>query len=186
LSPERIRLEPGHPEIRSVRIVETENRNTVEVVAERVRERALAEGVVQGMAIAQEREAKALAEAAERLDTRREEIAGELAHSALELGVAIARQLVRAEVNRGGHDIESIVREALAAASTGRSQCVIHVHPDDFEALRDARFRSGTSVQADIGVARGDVHVEASMGLMVREIDEAIDSISARLREELQ
>ena len=87
---------------------------------------------------------------------------------------------------RGGHDIEKIVREALAAASAGRSRCVIHVHPDDFEALRDARFRSGTSVQADIGVARGDVHVEAPMGLMVREIDEAIDAISQRLREELR
>ena len=186
MSPERIRLDRGHPEIRSVRVVELEDKNTVEAIAECVRERALAEGIVQGMAIAREREAKALAEATQRLEERREELAGELAHSALELAVAIARQLVLAEVNRGGHDIEKIVREALAAASAGRSRCVIHVHPDDFEALRDARFRSGTSVQADIGVARGDVHVEAPMGLMVREIDEAIDAISQRLREELR
>jgi len=181
-----VRLEPDHPEIHGVRLVELDERNPTEVIAQRVHEQAHAEGIVQGMALALDREAGALGEAAARLDQRREELADELAHSAVELAITIARQLVQADVNRGEHDIEKIVRDTLGAASAGRGHCTIHVNPEDFETLREVKFRSGTSVQADIGVARGDVHVETSMGLMVREIEEALRSIGERLREEFR
>ncbi|MEW6073128.1 MAG: FliH/SctL family protein [Planctomycetota bacterium] len=186
MSPEPIRLGPAHPGIRAVHLVDLAGRDSLDAIAERAWSRARAAGIAHGRSRALEREAGVLAAAAERLDRRDEELAAELAHSAVELGVAIARQLVLAEVNRGGHDIEKIVRETLAAASAGRGRCTIHVHPEDFESLRGVPFRSGTAVQADIGVARGDVHVETSMGLMVREIEAALDSIAERLREELR
>lgn len=186
MSPERIRLEAGHPPISGVRLLELEGRKPIDAVIDRVRERALGEGIVQGTLIAQTQEAGALAKAAASLEQSREELAGELAHSAVELGVAIARQLIHAEIQRDQHDMEKIVRNTLEAASVGRSRCVVHVHPDDFHALREVPFRSGTSVQADIGVGRGDVHVETSMGLMVREIEESLDSIRVRLREEFR
>ena len=191
MSPDRhhlapLRLGAGHPEIRGLRLVELEGRNTTEVLVERAQERALAEGLVQGIALAQEREAGLLAQATAEIEKRRDELTDELAHSAVELGIAIARQLLHSEVSRGGHDIEKIVRETLGAAAAGRGRCTIHVHPDDFETLRDTKFRSGTSVQGDIGVARGDVQVETSMGLMVREVEERLTSIAERLREEFR
>jgi flagellar assembly protein FliH len=186
LSPERIRLEAGHPPIHSVLLLDPEGPEALDALIARVRERALAEGILEGIALAQKNEAGALAKAAEQLDSSRKELGGELAHSAVELGVAIADQLIHTEVQQGHHDIEKIVREALESASAGRSRCVVHIHPEDFEALRDIPFRSGTSVQADIGVARGDVQVETSMGLMVREIEESLDSIRTRLREEFR
>ncbi len=183
---ESLRLTPDHAEIGAVRFVELEGRDPTEAIAERVHERALAEGLVRGMNLAVERGATVLDDAAERLDQEREKLTAELAHSAVDLAVNIARQLVRAEIANGNHDIEKIVRETLEAASVGRGHCTVHVHPEDFEVLRRASFRTGTSLQADIGVTRGDVHVDTSMGLMVREIEESLSSIAARLREELQ
>ena len=47
------------------------------------------------------------------------------------------------------------------------------------------RFRTGTRIQADEGVSRGDVHVETSLGLLVREAFGALESIEQRLLEEL-
>ena len=63
--------------------------------------------------------------------------------------------------------------------------CVVHLHPEDARKLESVPFRSGTRIQADIGVSRGSVHVETPMGLMVRELDSALDAIAERVREEL-
>jgi flagellar biosynthesis/type III secretory pathway protein FliH len=157
----------------------------LDAFVERLRRAAYEEGEAAGRRAEREGAARRLDEAAERADAAGGEAAADLAHTAVQLALEIARQLVRREVDAGRHDLERIVRDTLAAAGAGRGACVVHLHPSDVEALRGARFRSGTRLQADVGVARGDVHVETSLGLMVREIDDALAAIGARLAEEL-
>lgn len=175
---------PGTP--RGVQLLEVGDEGPGAALVARAFERGRARGLAQGAAEAATGAARALAEAGERLDAFREEAGGRLAASAAELAVEIARRLLRVEVDAGRYDLERIVRETLAAASVERASCVVHLHPDDLEALHGVRFRTGTRVQADVGVARGDVHLETTLGLFVRELDGALDSIAERLREDLR
>ena len=185
MSPRRILLGSDVP-VRQVRMLEHGEERPLDAIVRGVHERALREGFARGAAAAQGGAAGALEQAAAHLDAFRQESAGALTQTAIEIAIEIARALVRVEVGAGRHDIERIVRDALDAAAAGRGQCVVHLHPDDLDSLRDVRFRAGTSVQADIGVARGDVHVETSLGLLVRELDGALESIAQRMREELR
>jgi len=182
LSAERITLAPGAPPIRGARVV-PEARSAVSHALARARSAALAEGLARGRAEAQARAAGALDAAAEELETERRRACDALGESAVELAFEIARELVRVEVSAARHDIERMVRDTLESSSVGRSRCVVHLNPADVQALEGVPFRSGTTLEPDIGVARGDVHVETSLGLMVRELDGALESIAESLRE---
>jgi len=120
-----------------------------------------------------------------RLAATEEEARAALAAGAVDLGVEIARTLLRGEIQRDRHDIERIVRNTLAEAATGRAPCVVHVHPSDHARLAQTKFRSGTRIEADVGVSKGDVHVETSLGVLVRDLDDALEAIARRLREDL-
>lgn len=153
-----------------------------ELLARRVEER-LESARREGERAACAGAAKALETAAARLDEARDRAAAALASQAVELGLEIARALIRVEVQAGRHALETMVRDALAASGVGRGACVVHVHPLDAAALAGVRFRAGTVIEPDDAVARGDVHVSTASGLLVREIPEALVSIEQRLRE---
>ena len=143
--------------------------------------RARAEGERHGRAGA----AQALERAAERVRASEDEARAALARTAAELALEIARTLLRTEIAGGRYDLEAIVRETLREAAVGRSPCVVHLNPADHARLSEVSFRSGTRLEPDQGVPRGDVHVETSLGLLVRDIDGALETIGKRLREEL-
>ena len=63
--------------------------------------------------------------------------------------------------------------------------CEVHLHPTDFAKLADTRFRSGTQLFADEGVPLGDVHVESTLGLLVRDTTDSLAAIEQRLLEDL-
>jgi flagellar biosynthesis/type III secretory pathway protein FliH len=152
-----------------------------EATRELLLERARAEGAEAG----REEAAAVLDRAVERLSALEVEARAALARAATELALEIARTLLRREIADGNYDLERIVREALGEAAVGRSPCVVHLNPTDHARLSVARFRSGTKLEADEGVARGDVHVETSLGLLVRDLDGALEAIGKRLQEEL-
>jgi len=149
------------------------------------RELLLARERAAGVREGEERAAAVLDAAVERLTALEQEAGAALARNATELAIEIARTLLRTELTRGNYDIERIVRETLSEAATGRAPCVVHLHPADHARLSATRFRSGTRLEPDEGVASGDVHVETSLGLMVRDIDAALEAIKKRLQEEL-
>lgn len=149
-------------------------------------ERARAEGRAQGERAALEGPAKRLDEAVERLEAALVELRAEAERNAVELALGIARQLVRAELSEGTHDVERIVRDTLAQSGVGRGACVVHLHPADFERLRNVVFRAGTKLEADEDVPRGSVHVTTPKGLLVHEVDACLDAITERLRGELR
>lgn len=150
-------------------------------VQELVLARARAEGERRG----REAAAGVLDQAVARLRTLEQEAHVVLARTAAELALEIARTLLRSELARGNYDLETIVRETLGEAAVGRSPCVVHLNPSDHARLAELRFRSGTRLEPDEGVARGDVHVETALGLLVRDLDGILEAIGKRLQEEL-
>ncbi len=142
-------------------------------------------GVAEGRASDRDRAALALDAACARLDKAREQAAADVARTAVDLAVEIARVLVRSEIDSGRLGLEAMVRDALSASGVGRGACVVHLHPLDAAALASVKFRAGTTLESDEAVARGDVHVSTPQGLLVREIHDALRSVRERLLSEL-
>lgn len=138
-----------------------------------------------GLSQALENGAGLLSQALESLETQRTQAAERLAQDAAMLAVEIARELVRAEIRASRHDIERIVRETLAVSGVGRGAAQVHVHPKDAQRLAGLPFRANTSIEADPALREGDVHVTAPQGLLVREMDDALNALRERLRQEL-
>lgn len=120
------------------------------------------------------------------IESLREAALARLAQDAADLALEIARELVRCETRTQRHDIERIVRETLAATSVGRGACVVHLHPHDAQRLEQVHFRARTQIEADPSVPEGNVHVTTPQGLLVRDLEHALDTIGQRLRQELQ
>lgn len=119
------------------------------------------------------------------IETLRESAVARLAQDAADLAVEIARELVRCETRAQRHDIERIVRETLAASGVGRGACVVHLHPKDAQRMERVHFRARTQIEPDPAVAEGDVHVTTPQGLLVRDLEHALDTIGERIRQEL-
>ena len=134
---------------------------------------------------ATETAAKALASAAERIELAIDRAEESLSCDAVELGVEIARQILKLEVQAGNYDLERIVRATLGASDVKRGRCVVYVHPDDAAMLEDTVFREETEVRPDASVPRGGVHVETPRGLLVRDASAAREEIREQLLEDL-
>jgi flagellar biosynthesis/type III secretory pathway protein FliH len=147
--------------------------------------RAHARGYDEGVQEALRGAAGALERASVALDEARARARDELAHDAVQLGVEIARELLRHEIDQGHYDLERIVRETLHTSGVGRAACVVHLNPLDATRLASATFRTGTQIEADPEVARGDVQVTTSRGLLVRDVEQALEAISERLRQDI-
>ncbi|MBI5362998.1 MAG: hypothetical protein HZA53_07445 [Planctomycetes bacterium] len=142
-------------------------------------------GVLEGRRESVEDAAGALNRASEKLEEACARLVPDLASSAVDLAVEIARSIVRAEIAQNHHDIEKIVRETLAASGVGRGACVVHVSPLDAERLKPIGFRSGTKIEADPEVPAGDVHVTTPHGVLVRDQDEVLAAIRTRIHGEM-
>lgn len=133
----------------------------------------------EGFQLATETVVKNLDNALEQLIAAR----GELEASAVKLGVNIAQELIHTELSHSNYNIVDIVRAVLASHSGCSGMTILRVHPEDAEALKDVRFRTGTEVQADPSVRRADVHLQTDQGVLVRDIDECMGVIRAKLSE---
>ena len=143
------------------------------------------EGRSDGQAAALEGAAAALEAAASQLEEQRSECLEEVTPLAVELALGIARRLVRAELAAERHDIEAIVRDVLAATGSGRTTTKIYVSPEDAARLSDVQLRAATEVVADEAVSTGSVRVETPQGVLVRDIDECMQSVADRLNKEV-
>lgn len=163
--------------------------DTLDDVAERIASRreaqAFERGRLEGTREAATGAVTALEQALERLDETRERAETELPARAVEVAVAVARRLLRVEIDAQRYDLERIVRETLAQSGVERGSCVVHLNPRDLEQLEGVPFRAGTRLEADPAVDRGDVHVTTAQGLFVHESQSLLAAIEARLREEL-
>ncbi|MBC8451336.1 MAG: hypothetical protein H8D72_01370 [Planctomycetes bacterium] len=129
---------------------------------------------------------KLMDQAAARLDAAREEAEAELSSFATRFAEEVARHILHIELDQGNHAIEAMVRETLGRSGMGRGQCVVHVHPADAETLAPVTFRSGTTIEADAGVARGSVQITTPQGLLVRDVDQCIRHAAERIHEHMR
>jgi flagellar biosynthesis/type III secretory pathway protein FliH len=148
---------------------------------EGVREGELETARTEGHAEALQGLGLSLTDAVEALEAQRESCVADVASAAVELGIGIARSLVRSELANESHDIEAIVREVLTATTDGRTTTVIRVSESDAARLKEVSFRAATEVIADESVSTGSARVETPQGVLVRDIDESLRAISARL-----
>jgi flagellar biosynthesis/type III secretory pathway protein FliH len=150
-------------------------------VAEGQVEAAYQRGLADGEAVMRATASGALEAAAERIDAARESAHEEIGAFAVKLGIAIAEQLLHAEIEAGRYDLEKIVRSTLAASEVGRGACVVHLAPEDVKRLKGVQLRSLTVLEDDPNMKPGDVHVTTPQGLLVRDLDSALDSIAERI-----
>lgn len=148
--------------------------------------RGYARGLAEGEARAMTRLVQRVDGAAEELRAAREFSDQAVVEDTTRLALAIAREIVRTEIDAGRYDIERIVREALAASGAGRSACVVHLNPADVERLAGVAFRSATRLESDPEVPAGDVHVSTARGTLVRDVDAALANLAERFQEEMQ
>lgn len=177
-------MRPGAA-VRDARTLELEGAEPLARLLREAHARGHAEGRDAGALEAAAQGAARLQDAAGALEEQADQLRTQAAATALELGLVIARELVLKEVARGEHDLEAMVRSALAEAGPGRGACVVHLNPADAAALVGVEFRAGTRIESDPGVRAGDVQVETAMGLVVRDLDACLQDLAVRLREEL-
>lgn len=162
----------------------------VEELRQRTRERERQHrhraGFEEGRLAALEGPARALEEAAERYAELLRSADEELAREAVRLSLVIARQLVAVAINADTHDVEKIVREALAASGGGRGPCQVRLHPQDLAMLEGVRFRADTALEEDPEIPRGHVSVTTPEGTLVRDLDRMTTEIGDRILGELR
>ncbi len=160
--------------------------DTLSLVVQREREVAFAAGLEQGRALERTEATQRLDQAVAAVGATHDDALAQLARTAVELATSIARTMLKTAIDAEQYDLEKMVRSTLEDAGIGRRPCVVHLNPADYARLADTPFRSGTVIQADEGVACGDIQVETALGLLVREAIGAVDSIEERLLEELR
>lgn len=137
----------------------------------------------EGRAEAHAAAAQLFDQAIDSLGEYRDSLVLTLADTAATLAADIAQVLIGKELAAGNYDIAAIVRESLTSANSSSGETTIRVHPEDAEALAEVRFRSGTSVQPDPSIRRGNVLIQTDQGELVRDIDERLATIRETLRE---
>jgi len=84
-----------------------------------------------------------------------------LAPRLLDLVVAMAREVIRAELKLQPESLMAVVREALAVMPGGSETPSIHLHPDDIGWVREDPGTNGAwRLVPDPGMARGSCRVE--------------------------
>ena len=120
------------------------------------------------------------------LGAERERLETELVQSAISLGLAVASEIVRREIESDRHNIEGIVRQCLAEANVGRQPMRVALHPDDVARLEDVRFSADVELTVDAQLRKGDALVTSSIGTLVRDVDESLANVERALRAELR
>lgn len=98
-----------------------------------------------------------------------------LAVQVAEVAVALARQVVRSELQTRPEFVAAVAQEALAAAVVAAQQVAVHLHPDDHALVQahagEALAARGARLVPDAALARGGCVVETEMGVIDASIE---------------
>jgi flagellar assembly protein FliH len=91
----------------------------------------------------------------------------QLATAVARLGVGLARQVLRCELQQRPEVVAEVAAQAVAAVVHGAQQLVVHVHPQDLplveQAAAEALHARSATLQTDARLTRGDVRVSSDM-----------------------
>jgi flagellar assembly protein FliH len=107
---------------------------------------------------------------------------------AVHVATAIARRLVRRELEQHPEITLTLVHEALELAA-GSSQLRIHLHPDDYKALggqvemltKELAGLAETQLVADAEIARGGCRIDTRFGTIDQQLDAQLERIAEEL-----
>lgn len=122
--------------------------------------------------------------AAAELANLRERILAEAEEQLVELAVEIARRVIMQEIGAGRHEIDPIVREALARVSA-RDDVIVRLNPDDL-ARSELAAQTGdgpVAFRGDPSIPPGECRLETPEGSVVSEIETHLGEIAENLRE---
>jgi flagellar assembly protein FliH len=102
------------------------------------------------------------------------------------LAIAIARQLIRRELQANPDEVVAVVREALAALPSSARHIKIFLHPDDSALIMEALSISNSSDQIwqvieDPVLTRGGCRVEADHSRIDATVEKRLNSVVAEL-----
>jgi len=121
----------------------------------------------------------------EQLDAMQQEMARAIAATA----AALARQVLRAELEAHPDRVAIVAEQALDALLLSARHIVLRVHPDDHALIAgvsaEAIAARGARVVSDASIARGGCRVESDIGLVDATIDERWRRAAASLGSEL-
>ena len=121
----------------------------------------------------------------EQLDAMQQEMARAIAATA----AALARQVLRAELEAHPDRVAIVAEQALDALLLSARHIVLRVHPDDHALIAGASAEAiaarGARIVADAQVGRGGCRVESDIGLVDATIEERWRRAAASLGSEL-
>ncbi len=121
----------------------------------------------------------------EQLDALQQEMARALAATA----TALARQVLRSELQARPESVALVAEQALDAILLSARHIVVRIHPDDHALVAgnsaEAIAARGARVVSDLSIARGGCRVESDIGLVDATIDERWRRAVASLGSEL-
>ena len=102
------------------------------------------------------------------------------------LSVAVARQLIRRELQANPDEVVAVVREALATLPSSARRIKIFLHPDDSSLIRDTMSITNNGDQVwqvieDPVLTRGGCRVEADHSRIDATVEKRLNSVIAEL-----
>ncbi len=176
--------QPGAPASRPPPAAQAPASPTVDL--EPVRKQAFQEGFAAGeesgrRAAAAEAETKiaSLGHSIATLTDHKRILRGEVEREVVDLAFAVARRVLRRELNVDPQAAAGIVRSCLDETTAGEVRRV-RVHPDEHQLIREAVGES-VEVVADSAVARGGAVLETERGRLDAQIDTQLNEIEKGL-----
>ena len=152
-----------------------------------LRQQARDEGFQQGLAEANDQMAAAMARWTQALD----QLAGplhqvdeELELQLVQLTSAIARQVLRREIELNPEMIIGVLREALASLPVSAKDVSVCLHPDDAQLIRERGLHnenSDWSLQESVSLQRGDCEIQSPVTYIDERVNSRLNKVVAEL-----
>ena len=188
---EQLAPPPSHDPVRAARAVV----EAAEAEAEVLRARAVEDGYAEGVRLAREETAAALAPAMDALQNAlgealaaREAIIVAAEVRAAQLAIAIAEKIVVGAIDVQPERVVAVVTGALRGLLDAE-RIVVCVHPDDVELVRAAgvdHSDAHVEIHAEQRVPRGGALVRTSVGEVDARVDTKLDAVRALVAAELR
>ncbi len=100
----------------------------------------------------------------------------------LALALAVARQVIRREIEQDPQHILAVIREAMAELPTAARQVRISLHPDDAELVRDTFVSDEDEerpwkILEDKGISRGGCRIESQTSRIDATVEKRLDTV---------
>jgi flagellar assembly protein FliH len=119
---------------------------------------------------------------AEPLQAVEEQVEGEL----LQLAIAIARQIIRRELQTDPGQVIGVVREALSALPSSARNVRIHLNPEDAVLMREKLVPAEDTdmpwkIVDDLSLTRGGCRIESETSRIDASLEKRLNSVTAEL-----